>query len=157
MTLVRWSPFTESMNRFDPHGSLADLRSDVNRLFGTFFGPAASGSVTARSWAPAVDMYATRDDLVMAVELPGVPDKEVNVSVVGDVLSIRGQRPAPDETREARQYWNERWFGQFERHIGLPFPVNAAQVKASFKDGVLTITLPKAEAIRPREIKVEVA
>lgn len=157
MTLVRWSPFTESLGRLDPHRSFADLRSDMNRLFGSVLGPAASGPATAASWAPAVDMYATTDNLVVSVELPGVPDKEVNVSVVGEVLSIRGQRPVPDDAGQSRQYWSERWFGEFERHIGIPFPVNAAQVKASFKDGVLTITLPKAEEIRPREIKVEVA
>jgi HSP20 family protein len=155
MTLIRWNPFGESVNRYDPYRTVGDIRSDVNRLLGSFLGPMASGTTTAAPWAPAVDMYATNDEMVVAVELPGVPDKEVHVSVAEGVLTIRGQRVQPDEAKDARPYWGERWFGAFERHVPLPFPVDAGKVKATFKDGVLTVTLPKAEALKTREIKVE--
>jgi HSP20 family protein len=154
MALARWSPFGESMNRFDPYRSLGDLRTEVNRLFGNVFGPAGAGAANT-TWAPPVDMYATNDDLVVTAELPGVSEKDVHVSVTGDVLTIRGQRHGAEEPKDVRHYWGERWYGQFERYISLPFPVNAAKVKATFKDGVLTVTLPKAEEIKPKEIKVE--
>jgi HSP20 family protein len=156
MTLLRWRPLAESMNPVDPYRSFGDLRAEMNRMFGSVFGPGGGGSSTGPAvWAPVVDMYATKDDLIVTTELPGVPDKEVEVSVTGDVLSIRGQRLNADEAKDAHYYWGERWFGPFERHIGLPFPVNAAAVKASFKDGVLTVTLPKADEVRPKQIKIE--
>ena len=163
MALVRWSPFADSMNRIDPYGAFGDLRAEMNRMFGNVFGPVGSPSTgpggspsTAQAaWAPVVDMHATNDDLIVTAELPGVPDKEVQVSVTGDVLTIRGQRHSADGTKDAHYSWGERWFGQFERHIGLPFPVNAAAVKASLKEGILTVTLPKADELKPRQIKIE--
>jgi HSP20 family protein len=155
MTLMRWNPFGESMNRFDPYRSVGDLRAEVNRMLGNVFGPVGGGSQAAATWVPAVDMFATKEDLIVTVELPGVVDKEVDVSVTGDVLSIRGQRGQADDAKAAQQYWGERWFGKFERHLALPFPVNTSAVKAAFKDGVLTVTLPKADEVKPRHIKIE--
>jgi HSP20 family protein len=155
MALVRWSPFADSMSRIDPYRTFGDLRAEMNRMFGNVFGPGGAPSTAPVVWAPVVDMHATNDDLIVTAELPGVRDKEVEVSVTGDVLSIRGQRHGADGAKDAHYSWGERWFGQFERHIGLPFPVNAAAVKASLKDGVLTVTLPKADEVKPRQIKIE--
>jgi HSP20 family protein len=145
----------ESMNRFDPYRTFADLRSEMNRVFGSFLGSGGGSQAVQAPWAPVVDMYATNDNLMVTAELPGVSDKDVHVSVTGDVLSIRGQRLYADEAKDAHYYWGERWFGPFERHIALPFPVNAASVAAAFKDGILTVTLPKADEVKPRHIKVE--
>ena len=111
-------------------------------------------------WAPAIDVYETKDDLVITVELPGVKEKDVHLSVVGDVLSLRGQRIQEGEIREENyhriEHRIERWSGNFERHVQLPIPVQTDKVHATYRDGVLEVRLPKVEEVKPREIKIQV-
>jgi len=114
------------------------------------------GRATERTWAPPLDVYETKDDLVMTVELPGVKEKDVRLSIVGEVLSLRGQRVPNSEVREENYHRIERWSGSFERHIQLPISVQADKVRATYRDGVLEIRLPKVEEVKPREIKIEV-
>jgi HSP20 family protein len=109
-----------------------------------------------RVWALAIDIYETKDDLVVSAELPGVKEKDIKLSIVGDMLSLRGERMADQQVRDEQYHRIERWSGGFERHIQLPIPVQADRVRASYRDGVLEIRLPKVEAIKPREIKIEV-
>ena len=137
MAMVRWSPF-----------GTADL-------FDTFLGRPLMGPST-RAWLPAVDMHETKDDLVLTVELPGVSEKDVTVSITGDLLSIKGERRWNDEARDRQYLHTERVYGQFERLVQLPMAVQADKVKATFRDGVLQITLPKAEELKPREIKIDI-
>jgi HSP20 family protein len=156
MAAMRWRPLGQSLERWD----MSDLQQELNRLFDSFFGrgPHGSGHQTAgpeRAWAPVLDMYETKDELVIAAELPGVNEKDVEVSMTGDVLTLRGARAAPDLSQHA-QYRGERSFGRFERSVALPIPVQADRVKASYQDGVLTIKLPKAEEIKPKQIKIDV-
>ena len=92
----------------------------------------------------------------MTVELPGVKEKDVRLSIVGEVLSLRGQRVPNSEVREENYHRIERWSGSFERHIQLPISVQADKVRATYRDGVLEIRLPKVEEVKPREIKIEV-
>jgi HSP20 family protein len=101
-------------------------------------------------------MYETKDDLVVTAELPGVNEKEVQLSITGDVLSLRGERTLNQETKQESFHRGERWYGRFERHLSLPISVQADKVKATYRDGVLTITLPKAEEIKPKSIKIDV-
>ena len=105
---------------------------------------------------PAVDMHETKDDLVLRLELPGVREKDVTVSITGDLLSIKGERRWDDESKEQKFLHVERLYGQFERLIQLPMAVQADKVKAAYRDGVLEITLPKAEELKPREIKIDI-
>ncbi|HEV8310564.1 MAG TPA: Hsp20/alpha crystallin family protein [Methylomirabilota bacterium] len=107
-------------------------------------------------WAPAVDIYETKDDLVVTAELPGVKEKDVHLSIVGDVLSLRGQRVLDNQVKEENYHRIERWTGSFERHIQLPIRVQADRVRATYRDGVLEIRLPKVEEVKPREIKIDV-
>ncbi len=155
MAILRWRP-GQTLERLDPFRDLSDMRSEMNRLFDTFFGRTAPVGGLEGVWAPAVDMYETKNDLVVAVELPGVNEKEVSVSITGDMLTLRGERTHGEEVKQENYYRGERWFGKFERALPLPFPVQADKVKATYRDGVLTIRLPKAEEIRPKEIKIEV-
>jgi len=116
-------------------------------------GELASG----RAWMPAVDMSETKDDLVLKVEVPGVCEKDVSVSITGDLLTIRGERRwSEDEAREHKFLHVERAYGQFERLIQLPLAVQADKVKAIYRDGVLEIKLPKTEELKPREIKIDI-
>lgn len=150
MALVR---FRQAVDPFRDYG---DIQAEMNRLFDSFLGrPAPTGAVE-RVWAPAVDMYETKDELVVAAELPGLNEKDIHLSITGDVLSLRGERQWNPEVKQESSYRLERWCGKFERSLPLPMPVQAEKVKASYREGVLTIRLPKIEEIKPKEIKIDV-
>jgi HSP20 family protein len=139
----------------DRWGNVSNIQTEVNRLFDNFFGRPTSSSA-ARPWAPAVDLYETEDDLVLTLELPGVRDKDVTVSITGDLLSIKGERRFEHDVKEQQLLHVERAYGKFERLVQLPIPVQADKVKASYRDGVLEVKLPKAEEVKPKEIKVDI-
>jgi len=139
----------------DRWGNGSSIQTEVNRLFDNFFGRPTSSS-GGRAWAPAVDLYETADDLVLALELPGVRDKDVTVSITGDLLSIKGERRFEHDVKEQQLLHVERAYGKFERLVQLPIPVQTDKVKASYRDGILEIKLPKAEEVKPKEIKVDV-
>jgi HSP20 family protein len=154
MAIVRFRPFNQAADSFRDFG---DMQAEVNRLFDSFLGrPAQQHAGTERVWAPAVDMYETKEALMVVAELPGLVEKDINLSIVGDVLSIRGERQWNQEVKQESYYRGERWYGKFERSLPLPMPVQADKVTAKYRDGVLTITLPKVEEIRPKEIKIDV-
>jgi HSP20 family protein len=154
MTVVRWRPLSQSVDRWDPFREVGDLQSEMNRMFDGFFGRSLPG--LDRVWAPAVDVFETKDDLVMTVELPGVNEKDIHLSITGDVLTIKGER-GMTSTNQENAYRSERWYGKFERSLSLPIPVQADKVKATYRDGVLTINLPKAEELKPKAIKIDLA
>jgi len=151
MAIVRFRPFGQLL---DPFRDLGEMPSEMNRVFDSFFGRTPAGM--ERIWAPAVDMYETKDELVMKAELPGLNEKDIHLSITGDVLTLRGERQWNEDTKQESYYRGERWFGRFERSLPLPIPVQADKVKASYRDGVLTVSLPKAEEIKPKEIKIDV-
>lgn len=158
MAIERWRPFA-GMSEWDPFRTVADMQTEMNRLFDRFFGRPVAGtaaSAAARFWVPMVDVWETKDDLMLAVEIPGVKEKDVTLSITGDVLTIRGERRADQERKEGQYYLLERLYGKFERNIQLPVPVQADKVTATYRDGVLEVRLPKAEEVKPREIKIDV-
>jgi HSP20 family protein len=144
------------IQRFDPFRQLTDIETEFSRTFDAYFGVRPRNGSSERTWAPPIDVYETRDDLVVAVELPGAREKDIHLSMAGDVLSLRGQRGSAAEAREENYHRIERWSGTFERHIQLPIPVQADGIRASYRDGVLEIRLPKLDEVKPREIKIEV-
>lgn len=160
MAILRWRPTSQGVERWEPFRDLADIQGEMNRLFDGFFrGTVASGSPD-RVWAPPVDMYETKDELVVTVEVPGMSEKDVHLSITGDVLTIRGERTqrheVKHEVKEENYYRGERWFGRFERTLPLPIPVQPDKVTATYRDGVLNVKLPKTEDIKPKEIKIDV-
>jgi HSP20 family protein len=157
MAMERWRPFGTTMERWEPFRNGADIQTEVNRLFDNFFGrPSSAAAQSGRVWAPAVDIYETKDDLVLTVELPGVREKDVTVSITGDLLVIKGERRFEQEVKEQSFLHVERTYGTFERLIQLPMPVQSDKVKATYRDGVLVIQLPKVEAVKPKEIKIDI-
>lgn len=154
MAIERWRPFV-SVERWDPFRNMSDIQGEVNRLFDSFLGRPATGS-QARTWAPVLDIHETKDDLVLNFELPGVTDKDVSLSITGDLLTLKGERATNRDLKDESAYHVERVSGKFERSVQLPMPVQADKVKATYRDGVLEVKLPKAEEVKPKEIKIDI-
>jgi HSP20 family protein len=126
---------------FDPFVS---FRREMDRMFDRFFdGLPASTGTGWQALTPAVDIDETDKEMVITAELPGVSDKDVDVSLVGDVLTIKGEKKSEKEPKDGDSAYVERRFGSFARSVRLPFDVKDGQVDARFKDGVLTINVPK--------------
>ncbi len=157
MAIDRWRPLV-SVERRDPSRTMSDIQGEVNRLFDSFLGrPTISGAGSAvRTWAPILDMHETKDELVMNFELPGVGEKDVTLSITGDLLTLKGERTANREFKDENAYHAERVYGKFERHVQLPMPVQPDKVKATYRDGVLEVKLPKAEEVKPKAIKIDI-
>ena len=155
MAMERWRPFA-SVDRWEPFRSLIDVQGEVDRLFNTLVGRPVGPTAQGRPWMPAVDMHETKENLVMRLEVPGVQEKDVTVSITGDLLSVKGERRWEDEGKDQKFLHVERLYGQFERLIQLPMAVQTDKVKAVYRDGVLEITLPKAEELKRREIKIDI-
>ena len=154
MAMERWRPFELStIDRWEPF-RVADIQTEVSRLFDNFVGRPATAA--GRVWAPPVDMYATKDDLVLTLELPGIDEKDVSVTITGDLLTVKGERKVEQQVKEQDFLHVERTYGKFERLIQLPMAVQADRVKATYRDGVLEIRLPKAEELKPKEIKIDI-
>jgi HSP20 family protein len=125
----------------------------MNQIFDHALGQSAG--MMDRSWAPPADMGETPDELIVYVDLPGLSEKDFRVAITGDLLMIQGERPLREANQEASHYRRERWFGKFERTFALPIPVEAGRIRATYRDGVLIVRLPKAEGVKPKEIKIQ--
>src|SRR5687768_5492872 len=154
MAMERWRPFG-STEMWEPFRNVSDIQGEVNRLFDSFLGRSAPAR-QGRAWMPAIDMHETKDDLVLSVEVPGVNEKDVTVSITGDLLSIKGERRWEEQNKDRQHLHVERAYGQFERLVQLPMAVQADKIKATYRDGLLEVTLPKAEELKPRQIKIDI-
>lgn len=148
MSLVRWRPMRE----------IARIREEMDRLFDEFFTgwPERRRSVLEGEWAPSVDVAETEEDVVVTAELPGVKQSDVEITVLNDVLTLKGEKKEEKEIKKENYHRIERSYGSFQRSISLPTGVQADKAKATYKDGVLTITIPKAEEAKPKSIKINV-
>lgn len=152
MAIVRWTPWG-----LRPWRSFDELHREMDRLFEDFFGRSAKRETLAeRVWAPAVDVIDKKDKIVVKAELPGVEKKDVKVTVEGDVLTIRGERKAEEKVKDEDYYACELCYGSFSRSVYLPVKVDPAKIKAEFKDGILSVTVPKAKEAAPKEIEVSI-
>ena len=140
---------------FDP---FVTFRREMDRMFDDFFG-GGTPRPTQAGWqalTPAVDIDETGKEVVVTAELPGVSDKDVEVSVAGDILTIRGEKRAEHEEKSGDATYMERRFGSFSRSVRLPFEIKDERVDATFKDGVLTIHLPKPAELQKAVRRIEV-
>jgi HSP20 family protein len=133
------------------------LRDDIDRLFESPLAEWARTSNLLSGWTPVLDLYEDKDNLFVKVELPGMKREEIDVSLHEGSLSISGERKSEQKHEDADVYRAERFFGRFQRTVMLPTPVAADKVKAQYKDGILTITLPKTEEAKPKHIDVNVS
>src|ERR1043166_9429262 len=153
-SLTRWQRPELSTWRF---GRLTDLRDEIDRLFQAPLTELARTSQLLSGWTPALDMYEDKDNVYVRAELPGMRKDEIDLSLHDGSLSISGERKHEGQFKDVEVYRSERFFGRFQRTVTLPTPVAAANVKAQYKDGILTVTLPKAEEAKPKHIDVSVS
>jgi HSP20 family protein len=148
MALIRWEPVRE----------LSTIQSEMNRLFNSFFDtPTASNGISAhRRWLPALDLVDTDGEYVLRVDLPGLTEKDVNIELDDNVLTVSGERKAEHEERKEGYYRVERASGSFRRSLTLPEGVDADAIKAQFDSGVLEVRVPKPEQRKPRKVAITV-
>ena len=146
MTLVRWTP----KRRWDPFAGLFDLHT----AFSNALGPTFQTDDEFGNWVPAVDVHSDENEVVVQAELPGLDHKDIEVNLDDGVLTIKGERKREEEGNEKGYHFVERAYGKFYRAIRLPAEVDGTKVKAEMKEGVLTITLPKAEQAKARQIEI---
>ena len=144
-----------TLNRWEPFRRAATLQEQVNRLFGNVLEHSGEES-NLTSWAPAVDIYETEHELVVKADLPEVDPKELDIRVENNLLTIRGERKFEKKVNEENYLRVERAYGSFSRSFSLANTVNSEAIKADYQDGVLTLTIPKREEAKPKQIKVNV-
>lgn len=134
-------------------GQMTNLRDEINRLFDFSFNGADGGSEAFNVWAPALDVLEDKDNLVVRTELPGMKKEEIDISLHDNIITISGERKQ-EKKHEGETSREERFFGRFTRSMRLPKAVDVSKVKAVYLDGILTVTLPKAEDAKPRQIQI---
>jgi len=147
MAVVKWDPFRD----------LISIQDRMNRLFEqTLSRSRGDEAVSATTWTPAVDIYETSDTIVMKAELPGVTREDIQIQINENTLTLKGERRFARDVQEESYLRIERAYGSFHRSFSLPASIQQEKIRALFKDGVLELTLPKAENSKPKPISIEV-
>ena len=148
MAIVRWDPFRD----------VAALQDRINRIFNESFGRSRDldDDVSLYDWRPPVDIYETAVGIVLKVELPGVNKDDVSVEVKENVLTLKGERLLDPEIKDEHYYRKERSFGKFNRSFSLQEPIKPDLIKASFKEGVLTVEIPRPDEEKPKQVTVDI-
>jgi HSP20 family protein len=146
-----------SMTRWEPFRGLNTLQEQVNRLFEDSVTRTRSSQAELASWAPAVDIFETENELVVKADLPDVQEKDIDVRVENNTLTIRGERKFNNEVHEDNYLRVERAYGTFTRSFSLPNTVNTEGIHAEYRSGVLSVRMPKREETKPKQIKISVS
>jgi HSP20 family protein len=151
-SLIRWQ--RPGLAGWQSFGGLSGLRDEIDRLFEVPLSEFTRTSQLLSGWTVALDVYEDANNVYVKAELPGMKKEDIDLSLHDGCLSISGERKSETSHEGAETYRAERFFGRFQRTVTLPTPVAADKVKAHFKDGILTVTLPKAEEAKPKHIDV---
>jgi HSP20 family protein len=144
-----------SINRYEPFRGASNFNEQLNRVFDDVLRRAGEES-NLTAWAPAVDIYETEHELVVKADLPDVDPKDLDIRVENNILTIRGERKFQKQVNENNYLRIERAYGSFSRSFSLANTVNSEAIKADYQNGVLTLTIPKREEAKPKQIKVNV-
>jgi HSP20 family protein len=146
-----------TITRWDQSRGLASLQDQVNRLFEDNFSRDRSGPAELATWAPLVDIYETENELVVKADLPDLQDKDIDVRVENNTLTIRGERKFEKDVNEDNYLRVERAYGSFMRSFSLPNTVNSENIRAEYRNGVLTLHMAKRAESKPKQIKISVS
>ena len=144
-----------TLHRFEPFRGVAALQEQINRLFQDGMERAGEDS-SLTTWAPAVDIYETEHELVVKADLPEVDPQDLDIRVENNILTLRGERKFESKVTEDKYLRVERTYGSFSRSFSLANTVNSEAIKADYKNGVLTLSIPKREEAKPKQIKINV-
>jgi HSP20 family protein len=144
-----------AITRWDAFHNLSTLQEQVNRLF-EGSSPRRSDQSALTTWAPAVDIYETENELVLKADLPDVNEKDLDIRIESNTLTIKGERKFEEKVKEDNYLRVERTYGSFSRSFSLPSTVDSGSIKADYKNGVLTVELPKRAESKPRQVKINV-
>lgn len=145
MAIIRW----------DPVRDMVTLREKMNRLFeDVFTGQSEGKELAASTWAPAVDIFETENDLVITAEVPGIDEKDIEIKIEDNTLILKGARKFEKETKEENYHRIERSYGSFYRAFTLPNSIDPEKIQAEHENGVLKITMPKRTELKPRKVKI---
>ena len=147
MELVPWRPFG---------GELSSFRREMDRLWDRVLGETPFAGKFTEEWTPSVDIIETKDNFVVQAELPGLDAADVDVSLSGDILTIKGEKKKETEDKDEHHYYIERHAGSFQRVFQLPSGVKGDEIEATFDKGILKITLPKIEEAKKKKIEINV-
>jgi len=146
MAIERWQPFSELMS----------LRQAMDKLFeDSFVRPSRALAALGEVTAPALDVYQTANEVVVKATLPGLKPEDVSIDITGETLTIKGETKAEQEIKKENYLYQERRYGSFARSVVLPSGLKPDKAEATIEDGVLTLTIPKAEEVKPKAIKVK--
>jgi len=146
MDLMEWKPFRE----------VTRLRREMDRLWDDYFGAGRRGLRPLEAeWAPAVDVSETAEEVVVKAEVPGMEAKDIDISLSGDILTVKGEKKSEREETKENYHLVERSYGSFSRSLKLPAAVVVDKIEASYQKGVLTISCPKKEEVKPKTIEVK--
>jgi HSP20 family protein len=147
MAIVRWSPFR----------GMVSLQDGMNSIFDEFFGRVPSRVEPEEgAWSPSVDISENNNAITINAEIPGMSKEDIKINIQDNTMTLKGEKKQEKEEKDANYHRVERSYGAFMRSFTLPTPVQADKVKASYKNGVLRIVLPKSEEVKPKEIPIEV-
>lgn len=159
MSLTKWQ--RPDFWGLSPVRRVASLRDEVDNLFNLAFGRLGApvgeperGSQFLEGWFPAVDVYEDKETLQVRAELPGMKKEDIEISLHEGFLTLSGERKGQEKQEDAEVYRSERWLGRFHRTISLPCAVVPDKIKATYNDGILTVSLPKAEEAKPKQITI---
>ncbi|MBN1930795.1 MAG: Hsp20/alpha crystallin family protein [Desulfobacterales bacterium] len=147
MDIVPWRPFGDELTSF---------RKEIDKLWNRFLGETPFARTFAEEWLPSVDISEDKNSYLVKAELPGMDAKDVDVSLSGDLLTIKGEKKKETEEKDENRYRSERYYGSFQRVFRLPSGVKSDKVEASFDKGILKITLPKLEEAKKKEIEIKI-
>jgi len=155
MNLIRYQE--PELTTWTPFNRLTSLRDEIDRLFDLSMPTLTRDMGLFSGWAPSLDLFQDKDNVFVKVELPGMKKEEINISLHEGLLTISGERKREEKSGEGETFRSETYYGKFHRSVTLPTMVDTGHVKAVYKDGILTVTLPKAEEAKPKQIEVGVS
>lgn len=151
-------PWRNRNNVWDSFRELEALQDEMNRLFNGSLGrwDNRQYGLLEGAWSPKVDVYDSKDNILVKADIPGMKKEDIDVSVHGDTLVIKGEKKIETEDKEKGSVKTERYYGSFNRALTLPTQVDTSKVSAAYKDGVLELTMPKKEEAKPKQINIDV-